>query len=642
MSRNTSHPRPNYPPAPPPSRGSRAPRPPPLRVNTSELPSSASLRSGSHSPAHSTFTYNLPPSLDHPAPATQPTARPGGFAAMTSGEGSSRVRSPPATPGSREHSRPGQWSRRGSNESSLPPPSTKRRVSDHSANHWRDAPLSPPLGSVYSGREGGSPHAKSERSRSPTALGLQEFAHHCRQFYFTVPPPPESANFISTTLASISPSHRAAYTRLQSSLRSLAHLYHLRVRISSFHALISSTVPSASLSLPARQEVTGARAKSERRESLSRFISTWCTTNTGGVEPFFRGLWGVLRAQSRGGGNRGGAGGKSVIWELDDAVFLESGGADFMHEAVIMLKGVLGFEDIPLTAPPNLQPSRAFVALPPRHQALPHKVAADPEEELAISLTEHATNSRCRATSDPFIDHPHPVYHRGPAPPPPKSRRAPPTIPNPLQGHSTPHHTPGSPLLAQTPSSAAFDDLPSHQQPGIIRSISEDRVHLLHGRTKSEASVDRTQGRRARLVGENNVDEPTEDDIAAEESDLNQPRFRLWSFPTHISNEEAVSMMGLFPRFVGKKGDIRFPFIRPRQGMKVAEEAGWNEVVIGGGEMLEPKVVKVPKIEVEEEEGVVRCGTGRMWVGNSARGAGWQGGGWFRFKQWCLRTLGMA
>jgi hypothetical protein len=192
-------------------------------------------------------------------------------------------------------------------------------------------------GSVYSGGEGsvyamrlegvGNPNPAVRHACSGGAhlQDLQFFAHHCRLFYFSPAPPQESAAYISSTLAALPPSHRAAYTRLQSSLRSLAHLHHLRVRISSFHALISSTVPSASLTPLARNESTSVKARTERKERLGKFLSTWCTTGAGGVEPFFRGLWAVLRAQSRGEESRGGAGGRKVIWEIDDAVFLESG-----------------------------------------------------------------------------------------------------------------------------------------------------------------------------------------------------------------------------------------------------------------------------------------------------------------------------
>nr|XP_031864418.1 uncharacterized protein CI109_000332 [Kwoniella shandongensis]KAA5531490.1 hypothetical protein CI109_000332 [Kwoniella shandongensis] len=615
MSKSTFDPHSNYPPSPPTSRPSssttRAPRPPPLRVNTHTLPSSSSIRSAGHSPARPGFAYNLPPSIDSPTTLPpQPRARPGGLAgiaATSGGDGPSRVRSPPVTPGSRAPSRHSQWTRRDSNDSTLQPPAVRRGSEHGQARPRRDGSVhSPPLGSVYSGREGPGAYNRVEGVSSPKPADLQLFAHHCRQFYFSPSPPQESASYISSTLAALPPSHRAAYTRLQSSLRSLAHLHHLRVRISSFHALISSTVASASITPLARQELVGVRARAERRDRMGKFVSTWCTSNSGGVEPFFRGLWGSLRAQSRGDQRRAGGGGNRIVWEIDDAVFLESGGTEFMHEAVTMLKGVLGFEDQPLTSPPKLRRirtiPRSYSESRPRHtQPSPHQLSGfDPQEELISvpALPSRKADSRSRAISDPFIDPRNGQKNRrGPAPPPPRSRRAPPTIPNPLQ-----------PLSGNVVEQ--LEAMVDGSRPSLgYDQTSEDRVHLLSRRTMSDTSDPNSYA-----VTEDDEDDPTEDDIAVEEADLNKPRFRLWVFPGHISDEEAESLMGLFPRFITAKTDVRFPFVRPGRGIKAMEEARWEAIAVGVDDQTEHKVVRVPKVEVEDEEGVVRCGTGRMWI----------------------------
>lgn len=64
-------------------------------------------------------------------------------------------------------------------------------------------------------------------------------------------------------------------------------------------------------------------AQAERRDKLKRFVGTWCTGRVaGGVEPFFKGLWAMLRLQSRSGSQKGD---RRLVWEIDDAVFLESG-----------------------------------------------------------------------------------------------------------------------------------------------------------------------------------------------------------------------------------------------------------------------------------------------------------------------------
>jgi hypothetical protein len=147
-------------------------------------------------------------------------------------------------------------------------------------------------------------------------------------------------------------------------------------------------------------------------------------------------------------------------------------------------------------------------------------------------------------------------------------------------------------------------------------------------------------------IAEDDEDEPTEDDIAAEEAELNKPRFRLWTFPAHISDPEAETLLTLFPSSIsrGRKGkaqDVRFPFVRPGRGAKDLESGtdngGWDTIILETQE-----VVKVPKMEMEDDEGVIRHGTGRIWAGPEARAPGWQGSAWFRFKRWWRRLFCMG
>lgn len=118
--------------------------------------------------------------------------------------------------------------------------------------------------------------------------------------------------------------HRAIYLQIQAACRALAHLHQLRMRIASFHASIAGMTPSGSLTPHSRTDLAGKAARLERKERLRTFIDTWCSPHSG-VEPFFKGLWAALRVQSRGGIDRGGAGARRVVWEIDDAVFMEAG-----------------------------------------------------------------------------------------------------------------------------------------------------------------------------------------------------------------------------------------------------------------------------------------------------------------------------
>ncbi|WWC62825.1 uncharacterized protein I303_105423 [Kwoniella dejecticola CBS 10117] len=329
-----------------------------------------------------------------------------------------------------------------------------------------------------------------------------------------------------------------------------------------------------------------------------------------------------------------------------------------MHEAVSFLKGVLGFDDQALTSPPKLRRIRTLprsyseVRSRPPARPSPQKtpIDYDCQEELATSPpnASRKSDSRSRAISDPFTDiRPN---KRGPAPPPPPSRRQLSTIPNPLQRGASDEvsrsSNPDSPLLPQHNDDGPSSTAP-HSRPPMPPLISEDRVHLLGRRTLSESS-EYGSGHMATTstypepVVEDDEEEPTEDDIAAEEADLNRPRFRLWVFPSHLSDQEAEHMMSLFPRFISSKGDASFPFVRPGRGVKSMEEARWDVIVVATAEDLEPTIIRVPNVEVEDEEGVLRCGTGRMWVGTEGRRAGWQGSGWFRFKRWWRRLFGVA
>lgn len=268
-----------------------------------------------------------------------------------------------------------------------------------------------------------------------------------------------------------------------------------------------------------------------------------------------------------------------------------SRGPEFMQEAVTLLKGVLGFTDQALTTPPRLR----------RVRTIPRSYSDTLMRPLpAITATSDDTGAlinRERASSDPFEDKKAMTDSKRPAPPPPPPRR-------------------------RSPASVA----PSPLEPRP--SEAEDRPLL-------SADVDM----------EDLDEELDDDDIANEEIELNKPRYRLWIFPAHLDDSEIEVLMSALPRYLsrdrkGKLKDARFPFIHPGRGLKSlesAEEAAWQRVEIGGEE-----VAKVPKLDVEEQEGAIRKGTGRMWSGMEKRIAGWQGGRWFRFLRWWRRLFGLG
>jgi len=155
----------------------------------------------------------------------------------------------------------------------------------------------------------------------------------------------------------------------------------------------------------------GPTAKKERYERFDRFVRTWCTLGMPGTQPFFEGLWAVMRL-SVVPLNLGGAGSRRVVWEIDDTVFREAAGKDFMLEAIDVLKGVLAFEETAhsLSRTPS---ASGLYTVPPAHtraQSQPLLSNSNPPKSPPISTTTFA--KRPRAPSDPFLDAPTPPLSR--------------------------------------------------------------------------------------------------------------------------------------------------------------------------------------------------------------------------------------
>jgi hypothetical protein len=81
------------------------------------------------------------------------------------------------------------------------------------------------------------------------------------------------------------------------------------------------------------------RARLERKHRLTRFINAHAIHNLPGPHPFLRSLYAALHIQSLA-LNRGGAGRKLVTWDVQDEVWTEAGGNDFMTDGVQLIKGV--------------------------------------------------------------------------------------------------------------------------------------------------------------------------------------------------------------------------------------------------------------------------------------------------------------
>ncbi|KIR97088.1 hypothetical protein L804_05750 [Cryptococcus deuterogattii 2001/935-1] len=168
---------------------------------------------------------------------------------------------------------------------------------------------------------------------------------HCVAFYFTTSiPPQESTAYITYALSALPPAQHAVFARIQASIRSLAHIYHFQIRKALFNKLIHETSASDFRSTFSETPSQNVFNVTERRARLSMFISTWCSKEKSELFPFFRGLYGVLYIQSQSSRMGLDDGEHQVVWEIDDAVFQESGGSEFMYDAILILKNVLNFD----------------------------------------------------------------------------------------------------------------------------------------------------------------------------------------------------------------------------------------------------------------------------------------------------------
>lgn len=117
-----------------------------------------------------------------------------------------------------------------------------------------------------------------------------------------------AGRLMTQTLATIPPSQRAPFARLQASIRSGFHRSVNARRHAEFQAQLSATTPGGSLMPHARVDPRGPAAQKgmsslfffaspsitiiiiihvERFERMARFVLSWCNTGMPGTKPFF-------------------------------------------------------------------------------------------------------------------------------------------------------------------------------------------------------------------------------------------------------------------------------------------------------------------------------------------------------------------
>lgn len=137
----------------------------------------------------------------------------------------------------------------------------------------------------------------------------------------------EAGRSVAKTLATLPPSQRPPFARLQASVRSGYHAHVTARRNAEYRAHLSVTLPGGSLSAHSRLHPNGPAARKERYEHFDTFLRNWCALAMPGARPFFEALWAVMRLQTLP-ENLGGAGSRRITWEIDDAVFQEAAYVD--------------------------------------------------------------------------------------------------------------------------------------------------------------------------------------------------------------------------------------------------------------------------------------------------------------------------
>ncbi|KEP53413.1 hypothetical protein V565_031500 [Rhizoctonia solani 123E] len=429
------------------------------------------------------------------------------------------------------------------------------------------------------------PPARSRTSISlppePAQKELNDYEFLCRRFFFAQD---EAAKLsMDAIMNKTSQYHQAKYTRVQANVRREFHLTQSLRKISEFRAHLSSVQPGCSLSPAARASPSGALARRERAKKFQAFVEAQC--GSAGTQNFFIGLYAAMKLQTLP-PNIGGTGEGRIEWEIDDAVFMESGGNQFMLDAIDMMKGVLGFDERPLNYRPL--PCRAFhqPSLFSSTNVLSNSrdMGEDPSLSEALSKpTRAAPPRRSRASSDPFLD---------------------PTRSSPSMNAAL-----SMPLPTPEESATDLDSL------GPSTPLDERGPEIPPRASLSDQYAASTYSMDAEIF-------------------LNEQQLRVWTFPPYITNPELHKLMAMFPPSITSQAVPRFkPLAKTKQRKGKRKGAG---IDIEGNPMQMGLGIDLTGVDIDlvKERGEIRKGTGRMWIGDLMRLPGWRGTFWDTIRDW--------
>ncbi|CAE7226133.1 unnamed protein product [Rhizoctonia solani] len=430
------------------------------------------------------------------------------------------------------------------------------------------------------------PPARSRTSASlppePTQRELDDYEFLCRRFFFAQD---ENAKVSMDTIMNKTPQyHQAKYTRVQANVRREYHLTQSLRKISEFRAHLSSVQPGCSLSPAARASPGGALARRERADKFQAFVESQC--GSAGTQNFFIGLYAAMKLQTLP-PSIGGTGEGRIEWEIDDAVFMESGGNQFMLDAIDTMKGILGFDERPLNYRPL--PCRTFHQ-PSLFSSTNVLSSRDRGEDPVLSEAINkpiraAPPGRSRASSDPFLD---------------------PT-------RSSPSMNAALSMTLPTPEESATD----LDSLGPCTPLDERGPEIPPPVSLSDQYAASTYSMDAEIF-------------------LNEQQLRIWTFPPYITNPELHKLMAMFPSSITSQTVPRFkPLAKTKQ--RKGKRKGTDVDLEGEGNPMQMGLAIDPigvDMGLVKERGEIRKGTGRMWIGDLMRLPGWRGTFWDTIRDW--------
>ncbi|KAH7339470.1 hypothetical protein B0J17DRAFT_655282 [Rhizoctonia solani] len=428
------------------------------------------------------------------------------------------------------------------------------------------------------------PRASISLPPEPTQRELDDYEFLCRRFFFSQDETAKQA--MDAVMNKTSQYHQAKYTRVQANVRREFHLTQSLRKISEFRAHLSSVQPGCSLSPAARASPGGALARRERAEKFRTFVESQC--GSAGTQNFFMGLYAAMKLQTLP-PSIGGTGKSRIEWEIDDAIFTESGGNQFMLDAIDTMKGVLGFDERPLNY--RALPCRTFHQPSLFSSTNVSSTSRDRGEDPSISEAINkpvraAPPGRSRAPSDPFLD---------------------PTRSSPSMNAAL--------SMLPTPEESATD----LDSLGPSTPLDERGPEIPPLASLSDQYAASTYSMDAEIF-------------------LNEQQLRIWTFPPYITNPELHKLMGIFPSSITSQTVPRFKPLAKAKKQKGRRKGA--DIDLEGNPMHTDLGIDPTGIDTElvKERGEIRKGTGRMWIGDLMRLPGWRGTLWDTIRDW-LRHL---